>query len=172
MFGREEPLFQTVFAAYINHSMHFIELLSEIPRSELHFFVKQQKANFSWLVGAGIYYGNLNLGAPQSSSNGDDNFVEKKALVEYSKLENDQEGIKPHSLALSEFHFLLLFENKVKVVNRVSQKVIEELQFDREFDSSSREILGLCSDVTASVFYAYDENSIFEIFVHDEGQNM
>ena len=70
------------------------------------------------------------FGAPQSSSNGDDNFVEKKALVEYSKLENDQEGIKPHSLALSEFHFLLLFENKVKVVNRVRKKVIEELQFD------------------------------------------
>nr|ATA62870.1 putative zinc ion binding protein [Hesperocyparis bakeri] len=161
-----------VFAAYANRSMHFTELPGEMPSSELHFFVKQRQADFAWLAGAGIYYGILNLGAPQSSSNGDDNFVEKKALVEYSKLENDREGIKPHSLALSEFHFLLLFENKVKVVNRVSQKVIEELQFDREFDSSSREILGLCSDVTAGVFYAYDENSIFEISVHDEGQDM
>lgn len=49
-----------------------------------------------------------------SSPNGDQNFVENKALLDYSKL---GEGVlvKPSSLAVSEFHFLLLFGNKVKV---------------------------------------------------------
>lgn len=40
--------------------------------------------------------------------------MENKALLDYSKL---GEGVlvKPSSLAVSEFHFLLLFGNKVKV---------------------------------------------------------
>lgn len=46
------------------------------------------------------------------------------------------------------------------------------MQFDHDFDSISGGILGLCSDATAGVFYAYDENPIFEISVHDEGQDM
>lgn len=50
-----------------------------------------------------------------SSSNGDENFVENKGLLEYSKLNGSGEAIKPTSLSLSEFHFLLLIGDKVKV---------------------------------------------------------
>lgn len=163
-----------LFAAYSDRNVHFTELPGEMPNSEIHFFYKQRRAeHFAWLSGTGIYYGNLYLGTPQSNSgHADDNFVENKALFEYSKLEKERELTKPQSLVLSEFHFLLLCDNKVKVVNRVSQKVREELQFDHAFDSISGGILGLCSDATAGVYYAYDENSIFEISVHDEGQDM
>ena len=44
-------------------------------------------------------------------------------------------------MALSEFHFLLLLENKVKVVNRISEHTIEELQFDQTSDSASKDVL-------------------------------
>lgn len=50
-----------------------------------------------------------------SSLEGDENFVESKALLDYSKLTEGAEAIKPTSLAVSEFHFLLLIGNKVKV---------------------------------------------------------
>lgn len=50
-----------------------------------------------------------------SSQDGDENFVENKALLDYSKLFDGVEAIKPSSLAISEFHFLLLVGNKVKV---------------------------------------------------------
>lgn len=50
-----------------------------------------------------------------SSPNGDENFVENKALLDYLKLSNGAEVIKPSSMAVSEFHFLLLIGNKVKV---------------------------------------------------------
>lgn len=50
-----------------------------------------------------------------SSPNGDENFVENKALLDYSKFSEGVEGVKPSSLAVSEFHFLLLIGNKVKV---------------------------------------------------------
>lgn len=50
-----------------------------------------------------------------SSPNGDENFVENKALLGYSKLSESTEVAIPSSMAVSEFHFLLLIGNKVKV---------------------------------------------------------
>jgi len=50
-----------------------------------------------------------------SSSGANENFIENKALLDYSKLSEGAEVVKPSSMALSEFHFLLLLGNKVKV---------------------------------------------------------
>ncbi|XP_020100737.1 vacuolar protein sorting-associated protein 18 homolog isoform X3 [Ananas comosus] len=163
---------ETVFASYFDRAIHFMELPGEIPNSELHFFIKQRRAkHFGWLSGAGIYHGDLNFGAQHSSVSGDENFVENKGLLDYSKLGELGEAIKPRSFAVSEYHFLLLIGDKVKVVNRISQQVVEELTFDHNSDSS-KGIIGLCSDATAGLFYAYDENSIFQVSVRDEGRDM
>ena len=51
----------------------------------------------------------------------------------------------------------------LKVVNRVSQKVVEEHRFDTRSDLGSPTMLGLCSDVGGGAYYAYDEISIFEV---------
>ncbi|PKI35052.1 vacuolar sorting protein 18 isoform X2 [Punica granatum] len=164
---------EAVFARYLDRAVHFMELPGEIPRSELHFFIKQRRAvHFAWLSGAGIYHGGLNFGATHSSPEGDENFVENKALLSYSKLSEGSETLKPSSLSVSEFHFLLLLGNKVKVVNRISEQIIEELQFDLTPESVSRGIIGLCSDASAGLFYAYDQNSIFQVSVNDEGRDM
>ncbi|KAG9452776.1 hypothetical protein H6P81_005680 [Aristolochia fimbriata] len=163
----------SVFASYSERAVHFMELPGEIPNSELHFYINQRRAeHFAWLSGAGIYHGGLNFGAQHSSSDGDENFVENKALLDYSKLSESGETVKPKSLAVSEFHFLLLMGNKVKVVNRISQQIIEELHFDFVPESVSRGILGLCSDATAGLFYAYDQNSVHQVSVQDEGRDM
>lgn len=42
---------------------------------------------------------------------------------------------------------------------------MEELEFD-DAPESSRGIIGLCSDATAGLFYAYNENSIFQVSFH------
>ncbi|KAL4292984.1 hypothetical protein AHAS_Ahas18G0082700 [Arachis hypogaea] len=165
---------ETVFSSYADRTVHFMELPGEIPNSELHFYIKQRRAvHFAWLSGAGIYHGGLNFGGGQhSSSSGNENFIENKALLDYSKLSEGSEMIKPCSIALSEFHFLLLLGNKVKVVNRISEHIIEELQFDQVSESKSKGIIGLCSDATAGLFYAYDQNSIFQVSIDDEGRDM
>ncbi|KAL0697667.1 hypothetical protein Bca4012_053789 [Brassica carinata] len=135
--------------------------------------LEQRRAvHFAWLSGTGIYHGGLNFGAQHSNPNGDENFVESKALLDYSKLSDGTEVVKPSSMALSEYHFLLLIGNKVKVVNRISEQIIEELQFDISADSASRGIIGLCSDASAGLFYAYDQNSIFQVSVIDESRDM
>ncbi|PKU85899.1 vacuolar sorting protein 18 isoform X1 [Dendrobium catenatum] len=160
----------TVFASYSDRAVHFMELPGEIPNSELHFFIMQRRAkHFAWLSGAGIYHGELNFGAQHSSSGGDENFVENKGLLNYEKL---GEAMKPRSLAVSEYHFLLLIGEKVKVVNRISQQIVEELKFDHAPDSVSKGIIGLCSDATAGLFYAYDDSSVFQVSTLDEGRDM
>ncbi|KAH9744313.1 vacuolar sorting protein 18 [Citrus sinensis] len=157
--------------SFLSARMKLVNVLQN--ECELHFFIKQRRAvHFAWLSGAGIYHGGLNFGAQRSSPNGDENFVENKALLSYSKLSEGAEAVKPGSMAVSEYHFLLLMGNKVKVVNRISEQIIEELQFDQTSDSISRGIIGLCSDATAGVFYAYDQNSIFQVSVNDEGRDM
>ncbi|XP_047317718.1 vacuolar sorting protein 18-like [Impatiens glandulifera] len=164
---------ETVFMTYADRHVRFMELPGEIPNSELHFFIRQRRAvHFAWLSGAGIYHGGLNFGASHSSPNGDENFVESKALLGYSKLSEGTDTVRPNSLALSEFHFLLLLGCKVKVVNRISEHIIEELQFDQTSESLSKGIIGLCSDASAGLFYAYDQNSIFQVSVNDEGRHM
>ncbi|KAL5973000.1 Vacuolar protein sorting-associated protein 18 like protein [Asimina triloba] len=128
--------------------------------------------DINWLSFEGIYHGDLNFSVPHSSTGGDENFVENKGLLDYSKFIEAGEDIKPRSLAISEFHFLLLIGDKVKVINRISQQIIEELQFDHTPESLSRGIIGLCSDATAGLFYAYDQNSIYQVSVNDEGRDM
>ncbi|CAI0550067.1 unnamed protein product [Linum tenue] len=167
-------LLETVFASYLERAVRFMELPGEVPNRqvELHFFIKQRRAtHFAWLSGAGIYHGGLNFGSQHSNPNGD-NFVENKALLDYSKLSEGSEVVKPTSMAVSEFHFLLLIGNKVKVVNRISEHIIEDLHFDLTSESASRGIIGLCSDATAGLFYAYDQNSVFQVSVNDEGRDM
>lgn len=161
---------ETVFASYSDRAIHFMELPGEIPNSELHFFIKQRRAkHFGWLSGAGIYYGELNFGAQHSSTSGDENFVENKGFFDYSKLGDS--STKPVSFALSEFHFLLLIGDKIKVVNRISQQIVEEIVVDNA-PESSKGIIGLCSDASTGVFYAFDDSSIFQVSTSDEGRDM
>ncbi|CAN4101721.1 unnamed protein product [Withania somnifera] len=133
---------------------------------------QRRAVHFAWLSGAGIYHGDLKFGAQHSSPNGDENFVENKALLDYSNFSEGVEEVKPSSLAISEFHFLLLIGNKVKVVNRINEQIVEELYFDQTPDAVSRGIIGLNSDASAGLFYAYDQNSIFQVSVNDEGRDM
>ncbi|KAI3701302.1 hypothetical protein L2E82_45956 [Cichorium intybus] len=166
-------MLETIFASYVERAVHFMELPGEIPNSELHYFIKQRRAeHFAWLSGAGIYHGGLNFGAQNRSPNGDVNFVENKALLSYSKLSDGGEDVKPSSIALSEFHFLLLIGNRVKVVNRINEQIVEELQFDQTSETASKGIIGLSIDACAGLFYAYDENSIFQVSVTDEDRDM
>ncbi|XP_019166141.1 PREDICTED: uncharacterized protein LOC109161986 isoform X2 [Ipomoea nil] len=48
------------------------------------------------------------------------------------------------------------------IPNRISKQIVEELVFDQTPDAVLRGISGLCSDASAGLFYAYDQNSIFQ----------
>ncbi|KAL4555230.1 hypothetical protein LXL04_037841 [Taraxacum kok-saghyz] len=72
----------------------------------------------------------------------------------------------PSSIALLEFHFLLLIGNRVKDVNRISEQIVEELEFDKTSETTSKGIIGLSIDASPGCLYAYDENSIFQVSIN------
>ncbi|KAI5068926.1 hypothetical protein GOP47_0015227 [Adiantum capillus-veneris] len=159
---------EATFAAYADRPVRLTELPGEHTDSELHFSAKQRRTEiFAWLAGPGIYYGELNLALQQIV---EEHFVENKSLLEYNKLNGD--AAKPCSIALSEFHFLLLYESKLKVANRVSQSIVEEKHFNSLFDYSAAAMLGLCTDAIGGAVFAYDENALYEIGINDEGRDM
>ena len=49
------------------------------------------------------------------------------------------------------------------MVNRVSQKVVEEDRFEARADLGSPTMLGLCADMAGGAFYAFDETAIYEV---------
>lgn len=160
---------EATLAAYANRAVRFTGLPGEQPNSELQFSIKQRQTEiFAWLAGPGVYYGELNLAVQQLI---EDHFVENKSLLEYTKLSNDVSQ-KPRSLALSEFHILLLYEKSLKVVNRISQSIVDEKQFDSMMDQSSPTMIGLCTDAIGGAVYAYNEDTLYEIVIDDEGRDM
>ena len=84
------------------------------------------------------------------------------AFLLFSRLDSaiDHNAV-PLSLTLE--YVFPFFHHMFKVVNRISEQIIEELQFDQTAESMSRGIIGLCSDASAGLFYAYDQNSIFQV---------
>ncbi|KAF5944965.1 hypothetical protein HYC85_019042 [Camellia sinensis] len=175
----------TIFASYVDRPVHFMELPGEIRNSELHFFIKQRRVvYFAWLSRAGIYHGGLNFGAQHrlyffcSLLRKGSFYVHPRScstcwVVHQKEMKILVENKGLLDCSVSEFHFLLLLRNKVKVVNRISEQIIEELQFDETRESMSRGVIGLCNDASAGLLYAFDQNSIFQIVkkvsVNDEG---
>ncbi|CAM6102948.1 unnamed protein product [Calypogeia fissa] len=158
---------ELVFQEYSDQVARFTELPGEVPNSELHFFGKQRRMEqFAWLAGPGIYHGHVNM----ASSNSEDNHLDQKSLLKYSKISGESSSAKPCALVLTEFHFLVLYEHSLKVVNIASQQVVDDKRLDLTL--STTRMLGLCSDTAAGVYYAYNENSIFEIAVNDEHRDM
>eukprot|EP00850_Spirogloea_muscicola_P002070 SM000008S22159 [mRNA] locus=s8:142254:150448:+ [translate_table: standard] len=178
---------EAVFTPYSTQLPRYTELPSTYNASELHFFGKARRRpeQFAWLAGPGILHGHLTL-SPISASTGIEEFayVQSKWLLEYSKLEDitvasDEQSApasttnsRPLSLAVTEYHFLLLFPNKLKVVNRVNQAVVEVEVFGARLEVGSKGMLGSTEDPAAGTVYAFSETSLYEISSTDEARNM
>ena len=99
----------------------------------------------AWLAGPGIYFATLKLILPPNSSN----HLAERQLLQYSDLglgavgvgsnddDADNEAFAPLSMALTEFHFLLLYPMKVLAVNRQSGTVVQEMRLSGIVESHS-----------------------------------
>lgn len=50
-----------------------------------------------------------------------------------------------------------------QVVNRISQSIVDEKQFDSMMDQSSATMIGLCTDAIGGAVYAYNEDTLYEV---------
>lgn len=172
--GDDGKLFTTLFAGYRDN---VTPTISEVPgtqtHSELHFYTSNGDqatslpTSLAWLTGLGIYHGALNF---ESSS---DNLIDGAQLLPYSYFFASSPPLAgsdiPIAIALTEFHFIVLYRDRVAAVSALDEKLAYEEAIPLE---SGEVVLGLTSDPVRQGYWVYTDQSIFEIVATNESRDV
>jgi hypothetical protein len=93
----------------------------------------------AWLTGPGIYHGRLSLSSQESG----DGIIESAQLLPYpvSSLDSTEDASyddrrqerqteRPVGMALTEFHFILIYVDKVRVIRVLDDEIVFEEALD------------------------------------------
>ncbi|KAI8985185.1 Pep3/Vps18/deep orange family-domain-containing protein [Pilobolus umbonatus] len=172
----ERAMFENLFSNYeVNPG--FQELPGELPRSELHFFSRfhelQQQGiaeTFAWLTGPGIYHGSLVFG----SQNVGDSVVDDVQLLQYPATPSEDDSGKlitevPISVALTEFHFILLYKDRVRAICQLNDQIVYE---ELIAIIKGEEVIGMAVDDTKKTFWIYTTLSMYELSITNEERDV
>jgi len=123
--------FDEVFAPYNQRPLTFTELLSETSNSELHFFAQPYHAmakKFAWLNGAGIFHGKLVFGSQKDG----DGCATDTSLIPLP-FSQPAPPDSPIAMVLTEFHFLLLYQDRFQALSLLNLQVVHEEMFSKVF---------------------------------------
>ncbi|KAI7899794.1 Pep3/Vps18/deep orange family-domain-containing protein [Cokeromyces recurvatus] len=173
----EKAMFENLFSKY-DVNPGYQELPGELPHSELHFFSRfhelQQQGIaelFAWLTGPGIYHGSLVYG----SQNVGDSVVDNVQLLQYPATpEEDDDSGKlitemPISVALTEFHFILLYKDRVRAICQLNDQIVYEEMIP--FGQDER-VVGMTVDDIKKTFWIYTTLSIYELIISNEERDV
>ncbi|KAG0029033.1 hypothetical protein BGZ81_004192 [Podila clonocystis] len=174
--SEDKAMFESLFSKYeVNPG--FSELPGDLPYSQLHFFSPFQDLQyqgvaktFAWLTGPGIYHGNLVFG----SQNTGDSVIDTPQLLPYpaTRLELDASTAVseiPIAIALTEFHFILLYKERIRAVNQLNDQIV----FDELIPLKAKEeVITMSVDTTKNTFWIYTGWSIFELIITKEDRDV
>lgn len=175
------------------------ELPGDLPYSELHTWtpssVKHASA-LAWLTGPGVYHGLLSY--PSNATAGD-SVIESANLLPYPAIAIEDEGNAnpnkrrcristtsngddsgfgngaapiteiPLGIALTEFHFVLLYQDRVMAISSLDDQVIFEEALPLK---SNERVIGTAVDVAKQTYWIYTDASIFELVLQDEDRHV
>jgi hypothetical protein len=171
------PTFDSLFSKYTQAPAAFLELPGNLNYSELRVFNAALSANneesqlisyhnsnrAAWLTGAGLYLGELVFN-PSSTT-----VLDNCRLLSYPIDSSNNQTQIPKSIMLTQFHYLLLLDNKLLVINQFSEQLIEICQLDSK---SCGRLIGLVADSYNNSIWLYSEKYLFEITTHNEQNNL
>ncbi|KAG0167963.1 hypothetical protein DFQ28_011230 [Apophysomyces sp. BC1034] len=172
----EKSLFENLFSGHATNP-GFQELPGELPYSQIHFFSRFQELQqqsvaqtFAWLTGPGIYHGNLVFG----SQNMGENVIDNAQLLQYPSSSSDNSLGQPVTeipirVALTEFHFILLYKDRIRAVCQLNDKVVYEEMIPLNRDEI---IQGLTVDDIKKTFWIYTSVNIYELLVKSEDRDV
>lgn len=163
------------FAGLFSHYMGS-PFFQEIPGgsastfSELHLLHKPFKNTrkklpvaLAWVTAAGIFHATLNFG----SQGQNDPVIEDNSIMSWTGKNT------PSSIAITEFHILLLYREKLQIVmqppglNRVKHRVVFE-----EPAPKRGGFRGLARDAVTGQIYVYSPGEVSEIVITDEDRDV
>ncbi|KAI5804378.1 Pep3/Vps18/deep orange family-domain-containing protein [Geopyxis carbonaria] len=119
---------------------------------------------FAWVTAPGIYHGKLLL-RPTDSELGAHVFSTSK-LFSKSGVPSGRSPIT--SIALTQYHIIVLCGTEIYAINRLDDSIV----FQEVIAEPGTKVLGLCSDVKKSTFWAFTSSNILEIEVIDEDRDV
>ncbi|TFK36843.1 DigA protein [Crucibulum laeve] len=161
-------VFSGLFASYRDTAPKILELPGDLKHSELQFFTPNpDQANslpkrMAWMTSPGIYHGTLSLETPSEDA------IDAAQLLPYSATQGEKPEF-PISLALTEFHFVLLYKDRVIGVCNLDDKQTYEEMLPLK---PNEEVLGLASDLVRRTYWVYTSQSLFELVVSNEDRDI
>ncbi|KAJ3194065.1 hypothetical protein HK101_003570 [Irineochytrium annulatum] len=154
----------------------------EIPRgdltsSELRVWSPYQEdgypskpTKFAWLTGSGIYTGALSFG----SQGVGDTIIESAVLLPYpmSVTSPDSAAEIPTFIALSEFHFILLFKDRVKAVCELNSELVYEEEIPLYPKSHGEFVIGMTTDVLKGTLWVFTNMVLYELLITEEDRDV
>lgn len=84
------------------------------------------------------------------------------------KIDNIVETI-PLSIAITQFHFLLLYKKKIKGMCQLDGKIVYEEEISLE---PGERIIGMKMDAIKDSYWIYTTQSLYELLITDEDRNV
>nr|XP_022303010.1 vacuolar protein sorting-associated protein 18 homolog [Crassostrea virginica] len=152
----DPPLFQQLFMQYESGAA-VLELPGEFGYSELTMYRPRHThsvKSFAWMTGPGVYHGEIDV----SGSAGPQSVTLNTKLIRSISRDGEEKPQNPLSMVMTEFHVLLLFPDRLKVMCVLNEQLIYEDIFPDRFGR----LLGLCSDPVKGTIWAFTGQSIFK----------
>ncbi|GAA5918386.1 hypothetical protein JCM1841_003937 [Sporobolomyces salmonicolor] len=165
-----------------------LELPDDSHNSELHFFAPVRTdgkggsslpKSIAWMTGPGIYHGTLVFPSSSSDLHPGDGIIDSASLVPYPSdaspssagsppAGNDGTSL-PISMALTDWHFVLLYEDKIRAIDLLSDKVVYEEALDLPADTRP---IRLATDPVRKTCWMYTDSAIYELVIKDEDRDV
>ena len=139
-----------------------LDLPAKLPQSQLHVYGPPGRPpeRFAWLGAQGVYHGSLE-GAAEGAH----------ALTPYPQPSGGG-GALPVGFAPSQFHFLLLYPDRLVALNALSSRVATTLPLGRfGIGAVGASALALVPDAQGGALYLASSAGLFEVITKEEGRN-
>ncbi|KAF9056509.1 DigA protein [Panaeolus papilionaceus] len=162
-------VFTPLFASYRDSVPKISELPGNLDHSELQFYTPNPDQAVSlpkrlaWMTGPGIYHGGLNI---ESDS---EDHIDGAGLLPYPPTPNSDMPEVPISMSLTEFHFILLYKDRIVGICNLNDKAVYEELLPIK---PGEKVLGMGADPVRRTFWVYTDQSLFELVVGNEDRDV
>lgn len=131
---------------------------------------------FVWVGSPGIFYGDLVFGGMNLVQSPNGSGVISDATL--------KELPPPKSCVITEFHFIVLWQDRLQAISRITKETVYEYSFKRTQQTTSRasttgfgnptDLIGLACDVVSAKprIFAFCGNCVYDVRIKDEEKNV
>ncbi|KAG6841938.1 hypothetical protein C0991_005118 [Blastosporella zonata] len=146
-----------------------LELPGNLQQSELRFYTPNSDQALSlprsmaWMTGPGVYHGILNFDYVS------EDFIDSAELLPYPSLAPNADPEIPLSIALTEFHIILLYQDRISGICNLD----DQLKYEETLPlRPGEEVRGVASDPVRRTYWVYTDQSLFELVVGNEDRDV